>query len=252
MAVFIFRGRVEPGRLPLSIPGETRIKVSDSELCGDAEFAAKVLNGLVTVSVQADADEDFEALHFHAGDLCRSMMDVATLREGVAYQCVLSEVRHPDGSETAIIFADRKLAAAATSISAAAFDDVLELAIADIQVARLMSDAAVMLSWPHYSPIAAGRIVDGLVRQLTGGRTAGHWATLRSILRVDRAYVQFITDLATPPRHGDRLYVPGPDNSRLARRTWILLDRFVAYRLHGPLDPTAFPMLQGDDQMVLD
>lgn len=249
MAVFTFRGRVTPDWRPLTIPGETRIKVSNSELCGEAEFTAQVVDGDMTVSVNAHCDENYEGLHFHAGDLCRSMMDVTTLRDGVAYQCTLSEVEHPDGSETAIVLADRKLASAAKAISAASFEDVLELAVLDVQVARLMSDAAVMLSWPHYTPIAAGRVVDGLVRLLTGGRSAAHWASLRSILRVDRSFVQFITDLATPARHGDRVYVSGPDNSRLARRAWILLDRYVAYRLHGNLDPTAFPVLEGATDM---
>lgn len=108
-----------------------------------------------------------------------------------------------------------------------------------------MSDAAVMLSWPHYAPIAAGRIIDGLVRLVAGGRSPAHWESFRAAMRVDRAWLQFVTDQAVAPRHGDRRYVSGPDNNRLATRTWVLIDRFIALRLGGPLDHTAFPILSG-------
>ena len=246
MPVFTFRGRVQPETLDLSIVYEPVVKVADSELFGAAIFAAKVEDGQMTIEVTVeDGEQDYANLHFYATDLSRTMMDVAALRDGVAYRCDLTEVDLPDGTQHGIVLADRILAQAAGHITPERYEAVLDLALTDMQIARVVSDAAVMLSWSHYTPIAAGRIVDALVRIVTGGRDSKAWSAFREAMRVDRAYLQFLTDAATAPRHGNRVYVSGSDNKELATRAWTLLDRFVIHRLSGALDPEEFPFLHG-------
>lgn len=112
---------------------------------------------------------------------------------------------------------------------------------------RALSDVAAMLTWGHYTPIAAGRVAESILRMLTGGRSPADWEKMRAILRIDRAYIQLLTDRAVAPRHGHREYVDGATNRTLAERAWTLMNRYLAYRLGGnkELPPQSFPVLQG-------
>lgn len=149
-----------------------------------------------------------------------------------------------------MILADRRLAALFTIFKDFDIEQVFDLVAVDQLLSRAISDVVVMLSWSHYTPIAAGRVVDGILRMMTGGRSAEHWEALRKDLRVDRSFLQLVTDEATPARHGDRRRVDGAVNRQLAERAWTLMNRYLHYRITGghPLDPVAFPVLEGEAQ----
>ncbi len=247
MPVFKFTGRVLPDQMEVSLADRPKFSMRDAETVADTVFDVELVDSRLAVIADTTEATDFTGLFFHAYDLARSLCDVLTTTDGVVHVPVLDTVELPDGRHKPTILADRRLGRLFSVHEHYDFETILELVVTDIGIARLLSDVTSMLAWPHYAPIAAGRVAESIRLLLTGGRSAADWATMRDQLNVDRAYLQLLTDHSTPPRHGDRQYVDAATNSTLAERAWTLADRFLAFRLGGSksLDVERYPQLKG-------
>jgi hypothetical protein len=246
---YIFRGGVLPADLPLTLAYEPQVERKGAQESPDERINASIKESEIVVRVDVavnDADLH-DILYSDAYDVVRTMTDVASLSDGVAYIPYLDEVTLPSGEIVRLALADRTLATCCAHFNAHNSEAIIDLAICDIHLARALADVSVMLSWPHYAPIAAGRVIDTIVRMLTGGRSTADWEAARATINVDRAYLQRLSDEATPARHGDRRYVAGKDVRILAERAWTVMDRYLALRLQNAtsLDPNLFPLLEG-------
>ena len=68
---------------------------------------------------------------------------------------------------------------------------------------------------------------------------------MRQNLRIEEAYLKFISTHATGPRHGDRVHIPPDITRELAMRSWVVMNRFLEFKKRGgaPLPASEFPML---------
>lgn len=249
MHIFVFQGRVLPEIVPLKLGHKPKFSISDAETVPDATFEAAIEGGELTITAEVGTynSDTADGLFFFAYDLARTLCEVATLQTGIHYAPVIDSVCNPGGSVRPLLLADRNLAKLMTVFETIEPERLIEEIVGDVPLARAVSDIAIMLSWPHYAPIAAGRVADSITRLLTGGRTPADWQKMREALRVDKPFVMMLTDHGTPPRHGDRQHVSGDVNRELARRAWTLMNRYLTLRL-GPestLDPTIYPELRG-------
>jgi hypothetical protein len=246
---FQFRGKVLPQIVSLSI--DYRPVVSRAELPGEpaATYALSIQDGVVKIDVAGEFSSEAECLSLHgpAYDLSRTVVELAGLSDGVAYHVLIDEAVFPDGRHLPLLMGDHRLAALIRSFHSDDLEAVADLVLCDPPLARALSDVVSVMSWPHYSPIACGRVADSLLRLLTPEGEQPKWARLHEVLRVDRAYVQPLSNYSAPPRHGDRQSLTGAITSDLAARAWTLFDRYLAYRLGGgqPLDADTFPTLHG-------
>ena len=249
MPNYVFSGRMLPEQIELTLDYKTKVSVTDEETIPDTVFTLSVEDSTIRIeaATASTASDIADNLYFFAQDLARTAAEVAAIADGVAYSPRIDRVRLPTGEERGLVLADRRLSGLMTIFPEHNFEEVFDLVAADISLMRALSDVAVMLTWGHYAPIAAGRVAESILRMLTGGRTAADWSTMRSVLRIDRAYLQLLTDFAVAPRHGHREYVDAATNRLLAERSWTLMNRYLAYRLSGEraLDPISFPDLGG-------
>ena len=227
--------------------------MTGSEAISGTTFSIAVTDGKVRVEASLDRyqdqDETCKQLFCYAMDLARAVAEVASISCGVAYVPVFEHVIFPDGRKCDQVLADRRLAKLMTIFPDYSFEQVLGLVISDVALMRVLSDVVVILTWQHYCPIAAGRVVDSILRMLTGGQSrSSDWQKMRETLRVDEAYLRLLTDRSKGLRHGDREYVDSQTNRQLAERAWTLMNRYLAYRLGGnqPLDHEKFPLMQGE------
>lgn len=247
MAIFTYRGRMIPEWLELSIDYAPVIERAAQDELEPVRFQAKVDQGKIVITAETAGSDDnqHDPLFQPAFDMARAYADVICLETGKAFIPVFDEVELPSGQRMPLALADGKLRRIFSSFLGENFEAVLDIALLEIHVARLLSDATVMLTWMHYAPIAAGRVAETILRLLTGGGGSSNWEKMRETLRVDRPYLQLLTDQSKSPRHGDRQYVPGEINSELATRAWTLLERYLVFRVHGELDPQHYPVLAG-------
>lgn len=247
--IYYFEGRVLPEVTDLTLPYGPEYLRTEAQEGSDALLKAEISNGKVSVWAEVDENDkvDPDYLYFLANDLIGTLINVARYREGVGYTAIIDRAIDPHGVTRHIVSADRGLAKQKPPMSDARFEEIVDFAIKDVAFARALEDATCMLTRLHYIPIAAGRVVESVLRMLTNGRTEKHWEQMRSILNVDRSYLQLMTDHSKSARHGDRQYVEGERNAELAKRAWVLLDRFVELKLSGrsALEADKFPILVG-------
>lgn len=249
MPTIQYRGFVLPRDYALTTEYNPTVVRTGAQDDPDATFAARIVDSVVFVDVEV---AEFEAttsdrLFGYAYDLVRIMTDIATIGEGVAFSPFIDEVTLPTGEVKRLVWADRRLSGLCRAIAQYGEEAVVDLAISDVVLARTISDITIMLVWPHYAPIAAGRVADAIVRMMTGGSTPSCWADLRGALNVDMPYVKLLTDESRVARHGDRVHVSGPKVRDIADRAWTLLDRYLCLRLSRStsLGVLEFPILNG-------
>ena len=249
MESFGYSGRVLPEALGLDVqhvPTFTREATNDAPA---ATFTVEVKGGrfLVNVEVETFDDRIINALLVPAIDLVRGLVEVVGFTEGVPYGVVADHAIRPDGELQRTILADRRMAALCRAFGKDGIDRVVGMVATDQQLARVLSDLMMSLSIPHYSPISCGRVAEGILRLLTDDKGPAAWSEMRTVLRVDEAYLRLLTEHSKQPRHGHRVMVEAVVTSELLMRAWSLLDRYLAYRLGGgqPLDEQSFPVLRG-------
>ena len=189
MPTLQYRGFVLPRDYALTTDYNPTVNRTGAQEDPDATFTARIVDSVIFVDVEVD---DFETktsdqLFGYAYDLARIMTDVATIAEGIAFSPFIDEVTLPTGEVKRLVWADRGLSGLCRAIAGHGEKAVVDLVISDVMLARTISDLPIMLVWPHYAPIAAGRVADAIVRMLTGGSSSSCWAEFREALNVDKS-----------------------------------------------------------------
>jgi hypothetical protein len=68
---------------------------------------------------------------------------------------------------------------------------------------------------------------------------------MRENLRVDRSYLQLITDQSKAPRHGDVQAIEALVTEEVAKRCWTIMNRYFEFKKRGgsPLPLSEYPLL---------
>jgi hypothetical protein len=249
LETFIFEGSVLPDALPLTINYRPTIVRREAPESPDAEFGVTVFAGRfqTKVSVPIVTEETIFDLYTPAWTVTEGLVHSAGFIAGIPYTVTIERVILRDGDVRQLQLADRSLARA-HGLGADALEKVADLAMLDLPIKLLLSDALKMLGISDYAPIACGRIADGVARLIApSSKDGARWRQVRETLRVDEAFLRSLTDVSKAPRHADRKYVPGNVNEATANRAWTLLGRFLQFRLEGPLNPDGYPILTTSD-----
>ena len=59
---------------------------------------------------------------------------------------------------------------------------------------------------------------------------AASWELMQKSLNVSEEYLKEITNLSKKPRHGDRRFIHPDLIQRAIKMTWIVMQRFIAFR----------------------
>lgn len=252
-------GRTLPSTAIVNTSGlpETNWKALDLDL--DMTFRMQIVNSVVSVDIQInkwDASEDLTPVYMRALDIARAAVDLCSFRDGIGLTVVLETLVGPDGTRSELLLQQSELAGLASSLQnktppATAdqnnFDKVLRHVLTNPQLIRALHDLTEVLSQTHISPIACGRAMEGIRHFIAPGleRKKG-WAKMNETLRIDRAYLDLITDTSIGPRHADPAHISGVICIDICKRAWVIMDRFFEYLKRGghPLPESEFPTLR--------
>ena len=249
MEAFIFEGSVLPDALPLTLDYRPTIIRRDAEESPDAEFEVTVFAGRfqTKVSVPVVTEDVILDLYAPAWTVTEGLVHSAGFLAGIPYNVTIERVLLKDGQVSQFQLADRSLARA-HGLAAESLEKLADLAMLDLRIKLLLSDALKMLGVSDYAPIACGRIADGVARLIApDSKEVARWQQTRETLRVDETFLRSLTDVSKAARHADRAYVPGDINQLTAHRAWTLIGRFLQFRLEGPLDPETYPILTANE-----
>ena len=251
MKTIIFEGSVLPDALPLTLDYQPTIIRRETEESLDAEFEVIVFAGKfrTKVSVPVVTEDAILELYTPAWTVTEGLVHSAGFLAGVPYTVTIERVLTNDGQVRQFQLADSSLADA-HGLSAETLEKLADLAMLDLRVKLLLSDALKMLGVSDYAPISCGRIADGIARLIAPELKDGaRRQQTREILRVDEPFLRSLTNVSKGSRHADREYVPADMNHLTAHRAWTLIGRFLRFRLEGPLDPDLYSILTDDNDL---
>jgi hypothetical protein len=113
----------------------------------------------------------------------------------------------------------------------------------------ILHDLIAGISMPYHARIVCARAVEG-IRELMSkpnSNTKQAWQHFRDTLRLDRTYVDPITDISKDSRHGKFVHIHGDEENEIIPRSWRIMDRFFEFRKRGGVDSLPverFPILK--------
>ncbi|HEX9211748.1 MAG TPA: hypothetical protein VF901_14675 [Bradyrhizobium sp.] len=255
MDILHFVGKVLPSSINITIGFRPEINWKEPELGYEAMYVVAVQDSNIDVEVripQFDANDPvlFSRLYARVFDMARAAVDVVAFSMGYGTSVVFTELVLPNGHRQPFPpVVHPELAALCTSYSleGAKFDEVYSLAISDYQHFMALRDLIEAITIPHIAPISCGRVIDAIRRIISPNEkdAAKGWKAMHAALNVSREYQEWISKLAANPRHADRSFIVGPTVNETLRRTWIIMDRLIAYKKadRAPLVHPTFPRL---------
>jgi hypothetical protein len=252
MPTIRFLGRIIPSCVNCTITGVPEISWNDPERGATYRFLIAVGNSSVTVSCQFENGEEpsFTDAYIRSLDLAKAAVDTLAFSTGHGLSVILEHWVDSKGVSSEIMLGDQNLASLSTVYKRpGGFNDVLAVVLADHKIFHALNDLILSNTLPHHAVVNCARVVES-VRELIAGEgvaPARGWPLMRQVLNVDQNYLQLITDTSTGPRHGHRTRVDGTTTSLILERTWVVMNRFLEYRIRGnqQLERTKFPMLSG-------
>ncbi|WP_176086677.1 hypothetical protein [Martelella sp. HB161492] len=247
MQTLIYEGTIEPAAAPLTLDYRPKFLRQETESTPEVGYEVIVFVGRVRVLVTTSVvnEEVASDLFLVAWDVAQTFVETAGFIKGIPYSMSLDRVILPNGEVRGYVFADRSLAAM-HDFTEDDLEALSDICFSDLKCRLVLSDILMTLGKAHYSPTACGRVADSLARLISPDvERKEQWSNLRRALRVNEAYVRLLSEVSKAPRHGDRIEVDAATNQETAHRAWLLLGRYLRYRLNGELDPVAYPMLEG-------
>jgi hypothetical protein len=186
-----------------------------------------------------------------AFDLARSAVNLAAFAIAQGLTVTLDFAIGPNGNPSYLIAGNPALAPFCTAYDISSATDVstmIDIVMANIDVARVLNDLISAISTPHVSPINCGRAMDGIKHIISGSTRDDKksWKMMRDALHIEEQYIRYIMTHSTDPRHGRPTHVPASVTEEVCRRSWIIMDRFLEYKKRGslPLPVAQFPLLK--------
>lgn len=231
-----FLGRVLPAESKITVPPKQISWTLNTDAF--ARFDLQIENSTVRVDCAITGAFQLGDVYRRAFDLAQSVADLICFAKGLCLTVVFERILH-DGSDAPVAVGSPDVQAFCTSFKLDHdFDAVLQLVIAEPALAVALNDLNVALAHHHLSPVNYARAIEAIRVMIAGPDEAmgKSWERMRAALRLDRAYLQLITDTSADKRHGNHQRVEGPVVEQISERSWRVMDRFLAYRLGGNAD----------------
>jgi hypothetical protein len=244
-----FRGRVIPESMRITIGHPRHVRWKHDSTNAVAEFAVNIDESQVVVDCQSDGPFQLGDLFRRALDISQAIVDIIAFARGLSLTVVFDTVTH-GGRDSPLVVFSPGVAEFCTSFTIEdGFDDVLKIVMEEPALFVALNDLNVSLSNHHLSPVNYGRVIESIRTMIAGDDApiADAWEQMRTVLRVDRAYLQLVTDTSVPKRHGIHRRVEADTVAAISERTWRVMDRFITYRRRGnaQLPASEFPILTG-------
>ncbi len=258
MPIVHFIGRILPAAVQISFTDIPQGKWEWPEAGLSLDFTIRITNSQINVECKLDhyKDDYIVELHRRAFDLARACVNVAAFGTGFGIFVFFDKFVGPSGIPSDLLFTNPRLVGECTAfkMNPVTMDEkrdlekVLAIVMMEPGLFMALNDLIQGVSVPHMTPANCGRVVDALRKLVTPGiEPKQGWPIFQQVVQADEPYLTFISEHSKKPRHGEHVRIDGPTTTEIARRTWIIMNRFLEFRKRGnqPLPPAEFPMLMG-------
>jgi hypothetical protein len=182
-------------------------------------------------------------------DASRTAVELVAFKQGWGLSASLSQYVDPDGIRRQILPRSETLSELCTAFDLSKdFDWIFTTVLEDPSIWPILNDLISAINSFHVAPLNCARAVEGVRHSVAGGKCKNRtkeWELMRTILNISESYISLITDNSIDHRHGKRTVIHGSVSTEIARRAWIIMNRFLEYRKRGslPLPAADFPTL---------
>ena len=259
MALFKFYGRLLPPSpiIRLTMKDLPKVHWEDKQLGLVLDVTMSIVDSEVIISCEANlysTKDDFGEVYRRVFDMARAAVDCFCYIKGMGLGVVLERVIPPSGIEHNILVERPDLAKLVTTFNLDRenkgnnFDTMFGIVLSDPSVFFAVNDLIASIAVSHHAPINCGRANETIREVMTpdGADKKQGWEAMRKNLNLDLAYLKFITDVSTAPRHGKRVGVTSQkDFNETINRSWTVMNRFLEYKKRGDkqLPLADFPLL---------
>jgi|GEM_PF-378074 len=247
---FTIEGRVLPERRSVSITSLETISYSDPRGF-NAKFDIEINDSKIRIKCSdfEQSDWDIQMLVVRAYELTTAAVDLYAFSRGWALNVILDDFIF-DGQKQGIAFSETSVVSLCNVISNE--DDFLQIwehVVGDFNLKFVFRDLISSLGALNYTSIAACRALETIRKSIApdSANDGEGWKLLREKLRLERDYVQFITDSSREPRHGNRGAAFGGEQLEITHRVWKIVDRYLEFLKRGANDSLPeeeFPLLK--------
>jgi hypothetical protein len=245
-----FRGRVLPESVQVSIDYTPTVSWKADELQYDIEIVCRIEKSVVDIEcVVSDwRPEYYPDIYRRAFDICQAKVDVIAFQRACGLTVLLETFEAPDGNVTPIVPTSSYLERICTAFSLErGYAEVCEHVLRRPLLFMAMRELITAISVPYVAPVECARAIDRLKNLIAtpGSKDKAAWQQLRDTLRIDEAYLKYISDASANPRHGQPGHTPGAITTEATRRAWVVMNRYLEYLVRGekPLDAAEFPVI---------
>jgi hypothetical protein len=252
MPVVHLLGKILPVVAEVSVDHDPTVKWESPDIGLTMEFKNHIVKSQIDVhcTLNRYLPSDFVHVYMRALDLCQASVDLVAFSQGCGLTVLLDTFVNPHGVRSPIAPQELGLACLCTAFKLdSSFDEVHSLVLTDWRLGMALHDLTLSITLPHAGAINCARAIEGLRHLIATSDSDDKkaWEEMRVALNVDRAYLQLITDASKNVRRGNRVHVPGSITGEITRRSWMIMDRYFAYRKGGniALKAPGFPLLTG-------
>lgn len=258
MTTFKFAGKVLPEHIKVSLNYKLSFpwvykpesKVTMTISISNSQIAVECTNN------DGMSDDDIAYVWTLAADKAHALVDSISFYLGSPLSMDMHTYQVNGGKPQLLTWRDPRLTPTWTTSPSAKEPGldrnqvVHQLALGNQHFAVAMNDLKQALIHHHSAPVYCARTVETL-RHLVSGpglNTGESWDKFRTVLNIERDFVQHITDASKGPRHGEGVPLSHDQIGIIVLRAWQIMNRFIEYEIGNrqPLTAPKFPPLTED------
>lgn len=254
MSTIRFIGRVIPATYHITLPFLMAGQWKDDDVDYFCTYQVTIKDNIVV----ADCDvNDYErATHIprlllRAFTISQGAVDLVAFSLGAPLSVIFETFAEPGRENLPLHVRDSDLAALVTafSLDTPEFQKALKIVIEEPNLFHALRDLIDATSSAFKVVPHCAKAIETLRALLTppgAGREQG-WSIMRDNLQINEKFLKLITSQSIAPRHGDHQAIPAAMTEEVSKRSWIVMNRFLEFRMRGsqPLPLEQFPLLTG-------
>jgi len=252
MPTIEFYGKVMPRSSHITLPAPLKFRRRMPTVDLDMQFTLDILDSTIRVICKVNRfseRDDFTNVIWAATDVCRAVLDLSAFRTGSPAEPFLDRFVNEAGVMRSITHFTDFLPALCTAYKSTDIPKMVEFVLDRPLLAMALHDLSLAILYPpHDLRMRCGRAIDAIRAMIGGkGKMKQGWKMVQDRLNADEAYLQFISERAQGPRHGDHQDYRGKEANELLRRSWNVMNRYLEYLKRGEkhLPESEFPLLKG-------
>lgn len=253
-----FFGRVHPRATKISIHEVRVIHYLDHGKHLTLNIVPRITNSVIAIDCYFDP-----LINNHASVILavvitaiRAQIDLVSFMLGAGTIVSIDWMKDYTGTTSTIALSQRDLAPLCTAFNEYKnYKELKNIATADQAMSLALSDLIMAQTAPLLAEVNCGRAIEGIRHIIAGQGTEAKaaWPIMREALKIDKSYLDLITDNSIPRRHGELKIIEENTVQEILRHSWTIMDRFFHYRLQGDtlLSVDQFPILS-DEAAITD